>query len=134
MKRARVELPGVLARVEQWRRERTHARVPIPEELWSAAVEVARVDGLNATARALRFDYYGLKARMDEGPSTAARTKGASVSPFVEVQSPSLDAGGHKGETMVEFVGRQGERMRIVAAPGAVDLVGLARAFWSRPS
>ncbi|MCC6652487.1 MAG: hypothetical protein IT348_15155 [Candidatus Eisenbacteria bacterium] len=129
-----MDLPGVLVRVEQWRRGRANARVPIPEELWSAAVDLARVHGVNATARALRFDYYGLKARMDEGLITPAGEKGGNVSPFVELQSPSLDAGGHKGETTVEFVGRQGERMRIVAAPGAVDLVGLARAFWSRPS
>ena len=67
MKRAKVDLTSVGQRVEKWRQERAHARVPVPEELWSAAVEVARSDGVHATAKALRFDYYGLKARVKEG-------------------------------------------------------------------
>lgn len=143
MKRAKVDLRGVGARVERWRQERAHARVPVPEELWNAAVEVARREGVHATAKALRFDYYGLKARL-EGASTSADAPKQGSTAFVEVAVPSPDVGGSpalvgrtavdaKGETVVELVGRHGDRMRIVAAH-AVDIVGLAQAFWGRAS
>jgi hypothetical protein len=102
----------------------------VPEELWNAAVEVAQVEGVHATAKALRFNYYSLKDRVEQAPREAVGTPGAAT-PFVEVQMPSLDARGD-GSTVVELVGRRGDRMRIVAGAGAVDVVGLAQAFWGR--
>ena len=134
MKRARVDLEALSKRVEAWRQEREHARVPVPEALWSAAVTVAHREGVHATAKAVRFDYYGLKARMDAGASERGEPSEAHAPRFVEVEIPSLDAGGSKGETVVELVGRHGDRMRIVVAAGAVDVVALAQAFWSRAS
>lgn len=132
MKRAKVDLAGLVVRVDRWRREREHARSRAPEALWAAAAEVARKDGIHATARAIRFDYYRLKAQVEMDPSQALCATSAGATPFVEIEIPSSEARGVKGETLVELVGRHGERMRIVAAAGAVDVVGLARAFWSR--
>ncbi len=37
--------------------------IPLPDELWTAAVEVARVEGVAATARAQRLDRLRLEAR-----------------------------------------------------------------------
>ena len=43
-------------RFERWRSART-ARLPIPERLWAAAVELARQHGVSRTAQALRLEY-----------------------------------------------------------------------------
>jgi hypothetical protein len=140
MKRAMVDLAGLLEGVERWRQERAYVRAPAPEELWNAAVEVARKEGVYATAKAIRFDASRLKARMrrsqSAGPSPTSSTPGAprkDATAFVaiEVAGP---ARGATSETVVELVGRHGDRMRIVGAHGAVDVVGLAQAFWSRAS
>jgi len=51
------------ARLEEWRQNR-QIRAAIPDELWSAAIEVARRDGLGRTAAALRLDYGKLRRLM----------------------------------------------------------------------
>ena len=53
----------VQTRFENWRQTR-EGKARIPDELWSAAVEVARRDGVNQTAAALRLDGGKLKRRM----------------------------------------------------------------------
>lgn len=129
--KARADLQRLCGRVERWRERREGARARVPEELWNAAVVVARVEGVHATSKALRFNYYSLKDRVAQAPSEAVVTEEAATAPFVEVQMPSLDARGDGG-TVVELVGRRGDRMRIVAGASAVDVVGLVQAFWGR--
>jgi hypothetical protein len=51
------------ARLEEWRQNR-QGRAAIPDELWSAATELARRNGLGRTAAALRLDYAKLKRLM----------------------------------------------------------------------
>ncbi len=128
---ARMDLQRLSGRVERWRERREGPRARVPEELWNAAVVVARVEGVHATAKALRFNYYSLKDRVEQAPSEAVDTTGEATTPFVEVQMPSRDARGD-GSTVVELVGRRGDRMRIVARASTVDVVGLAQAFWGR--
>lgn len=128
---AGVNLQRLCGRVERWRERREGRRARVPEELWNAAVVVARVEGVHATAKALRFNYYSLKDRAAQAPSKAVVTEEAATTPFVEVQMPSHGARGDGG-TVVELVGRRGDRMRIVAGASAVDVVGLVQAFWGR--
>jgi len=117
------DLSTLRERVEQWREGRTK-RTRIPEELWTAAVRVARVEGVYATSRATRFDYYSLKNRMALAGMAAGETTEAAA--FIEFRG----AGG-AGTTVVEIVGRHGGRMRIdVSGASGVDVVGLAQAFW----
>jgi hypothetical protein len=99
----------------------------VPEELWAEVVKVARVEGADTTARALRLDRARLEARM-------AVARGAEVteasSGFVE-----LDAGrlGLPSRTVVRFHGRDGERLEVEIGTGAaIDLAALAEAFWRR--
>ena len=140
MKRSKMGLAGLMQEVERWRRERAHARSPAPEALWDAAADVARKEGVYATARAIRFDSSRLKARVSGASSAGSRspvaslgtaTMGAPAFVAIEVTGPGCAT---TSETVVELVGRHGDRMRIVAAPGEVDVVGLAHAFWSRAS
>ena len=56
------QLHLVLQRLNAWRATRARGE-RIPEELWSAATELARVHGLSATATALKLSYYHLQDR-----------------------------------------------------------------------
>ena len=140
MKRAKMDLARLMEGVERWRRERAHVRAPAPAELWDAAVEVAREEGVYATAKAIRFDPSRLKARMSEAASGGSRVPSATsgarkdAKAFVAIEVPASAGRGATSETVVELVGRHGDRMRIIAASGAVDVVGLAQTFWSRAS
>src|SRR5580700_4056843 len=82
MKRAREatteQLEALHRRVEHWRAHRDGGRSMIPEDLWNAAVEVARVAGVHATSKALRFNYYSLKDRLVRADS-AALTRGSGT-------------------------------------------------------
>lgn len=132
-------LEALRRRVEHWRAHRGGGRSRVPEGLWDAAVEVARVEGVHATSKALRFNYYGIKDRLDRADSTALTQRmpdhGAT---FVEVQMSSLPSLAPRElavdeRTVVELVGSGGARMRIdVTGTSRVDVVSLARAFWSR--
>ena len=111
----------------------------VPEDLWDAAVEVARVAGVHATSKALRFNYYSLKDRLDRADGAAVtQRKSDGDATFVEVQMLSLPSPARRepaadDKTVIELVGSGGARMRIdVTGTSRVDVVGLAQAFWNR--
>src|SRR5215208_602927 len=63
-----LDIDEVRTRFENWRQTRK-GKARIPDELWAAAVEVARRDGVNQTAAALHLDGGKLKRRvMATGP------------------------------------------------------------------
>ena len=113
-------------RFKRWRSTRTRG-TPIPQVLWASAVGLARAQGLNRTARALRLDYYDLKKRLEcaDGPRQAQPT-------FVELFTPR--AGG-SGECLVELENARGAKMRIQLKGGdlAGSLASLSSNFWSAP-
>ena len=93
------------------------------------AAAVARVEGLYATAQALRFNYERLKERV---AWAEGKERGNGQSTFVELEMGQLCGG---GRTVIELVGRHGDRMRVdVTGASAVDVVGLTQSFWSRQS
>jgi len=148
-------LKTLTERIDAWRTAQGR-RSMIPDELWDAAVEVAKgSDGVWLTQQLTRFHYGKLKTKVAEAshrgrkalvvhervaPVTANRVvtkpktavvRGKSEKPsgaagFIELPMTTLTDG---GRTVIEFVGRHGDRMR-VEATGGVDLVGLARTFW----
>jgi len=101
---------------------------PIPAALWAQAAEVARVDGVAETARALRLDPRKL-AKLADGLARVVESAG-----FVELGGLVAGEPAAAGKAVFELVGREGDRVRVegAGAVGAVDLVALARAFWSR--
>jgi hypothetical protein len=147
------ELKALGERVAAWRAQSGGRGSRIPDELWDEAVQVVRVDGLHATARASRFNYDRLKERC--GP--AASSEGAEKqTPAAVDETGVAPAGDHRrverigeqpgsrfialgrpapcleaSKLLVELVGRDGERMR-VEMTGVVDVVGLVQKFWSR--
>ena len=119
------ELVALQRRVEAWRGRGGGRGCRIPEGLWREAVRIVRTAGVYATARALRFNYEGLKKRAGR-EAAAARGHGTE---FVALQMPQLNGGGAR--VVVDLVGRDGEKMRIdVSGASAMDAVGLAQAFW----
>jgi hypothetical protein len=128
----------VYRRFERWRSAHT-ARVPIPERLWAAAVELARQHGVSRTAQALHLEYGklrrlmesarpGVKSRGPKAPAAGQRRARPTTPPaFVELMT-SLAIG--LPECVIELEGRRG-KMRIQwkgATPP--DLCALSRALW----
>jgi hypothetical protein len=104
MQRRRTEAPTIEklhARFEDWRRNRT-GRAAIPDELWLAAIEVARRDGINRTA-ALHLDGGKLKRRMVAADSASGKVKPPA---FVELLSAHATS---QPECSIELEGRHGK-------------------------
>lgn len=126
-------------RLERWRSAHT-GRLPIPQRLWTAAVELAREHGVFHTAKALRLEYGKLK-QMLESTGAVNRSKARKMAvvksrrarsdappAFMELlASPTAAA---VSEGLIELEGRRG-KMRIQwKGTTAPDLGGLGRAFW----
>jgi hypothetical protein len=111
-------------RFEHWRKTRSR-KTPIPEELWSMAINVARREGVNRTAQQLHLDAGKLKRLLvaaDSGQGKRQRQPG-----FVELiaQVPVADPG-----CVIEFETASGSKMRIhwkTTTPP--DWTGLLRAW-----
>ena len=113
----------VVSRFEQWRQAR-QGKAHIPDELWSAAVEVARRDGVNRTAAALHLDGGKLKRRMVAAGAVAGKTAPPA---FVEFMA---DAATSQAEYTIELEGRNG-RLRIhCKGATAANLAELSRMLW----
>jgi hypothetical protein len=123
-------LAQVRDRLARWRGAHGGRGVRIPEEMWAEVVEVARVEGIEATARMLHLDHARLAARMTAAGTTGGEAPTEAGGGFVE-----LDAGrlGLSPRTVIRFHGRDGERLEVeLAAGAAIDLAALAEAFWRR--
>lgn len=121
------DTPGideVRSHFEDWRETR-RGKARIPDELWSAAIAVARRDGINQTAAALRLDGGKLKRLM-----LAAKPLSRKAMPpptFVELMNP------HSGglpECTIELEG-QNRKLRIQwKGATAADVGELSRVLW----
>lgn len=117
-----LNLDEVRTRFENWRQNR-QGKQRIPDELWSAAIEVARRDGVNATAATLHLDGGKLKRRMVAADSVAAE---AMPPTFVELMSPTVDL----RECTIELEGRKGKLRIHWKGATAADVATLSRALW----
>jgi hypothetical protein len=122
------DIPGideVRARFENWRQIR-RGKARIPDELWSAAIEVARRGGINQTAAALRLDGGKLKRLM-----LAAKQLPRKAMPpptFVELMAPHI---GGLPECTIELEG-QNRKLRIQwKGATAADVGALSRVLWN---
>jgi hypothetical protein len=117
-----------------WRRSYGGRGRPIPEALWSEAADVAGANGVAEVARALRLDPRKL-AKLVEGRAESAPRSDVERAQFVELGGHDLGEPREQGKAVLELVGREGDRVRVEVVGGVgsvVDLVALARAFWSR--
>jgi len=122
MKRA--QLAEVHEWLTSWRGRHGGRGRPIPEELWEAAAEVAEVEGISTTARALGLDRTRLAQRLPT--SSVERQRTVSFVELQTQQAPSTD------RVVVHLTGQDGEQMEVSIRGGALDVVGVMREFWNR--
>jgi hypothetical protein len=81
-------LKEIKNQLENWRKNKTNHREPIPKELWEAATDLARVHSINTVSKALRLSYADLKDRLyrSSKPKPSKRQKPAS---FIELKYDS---------------------------------------------
>jgi hypothetical protein len=120
------DLEPVRRQLDEWRTTR-NLRGRLPETLWQAATELARAHGVNAVARALHLDYYGLKRRVQGGaPQRGGRT-GAPA--FVEVQLEPARG----WECQAQLEDRRGAKMNLrLVGGGTAEVATLVQSFWRR--
>jgi hypothetical protein len=131
----RDDVEQVRRRWAEWRS--THAvRSRLPEELWAAAVELVRRDGIDATARALDVDKPSLRkwaGRLNPARPQPARRKSQpkqkanDLPAFVEL----LGSGsGTARSCMVEVESPRGAKLRLeLKGIQASELAELIRVF-----
>ena len=90
-------LESLRGRMERWRAGCGGKRSRVPQELWSAAIEVARREGVWATSRATRLNYQGLKDRMSQASTGSAieTTSASSRSKAYRSTKSRGNRGGH---------------------------------------
>ena len=93
-------------RFDEFRSTQPHRR-RLPETLWQAAVELARVHGLHPVAQPLRLDYMGLKKRLGEVPVVRKRTAKPAFVELVAAHRASV------ADCVIEFESSAGSKMRI---------------------
>ena len=115
----------VRARFEEWRKNR-QGKSAIPDELWSAAVQLAGKDGVNRTAAELHLDGGKLKRLM-----VGKTTRGKPAPAFVELLTPRAIS---IPECTIELEGRHGTVRIQLKGASASDLAALSRALWGAAS
>ena len=118
-----LSLEEVKARFEEWRQNRT-GKAAIPDELWSAAAEVARREGVSRTSTALRVEWNHLKRRV----ATSGITSRQLAPPeFIELVAPPAQP---RRECTVELEGRKGKLRIHLPGASAAELAILSRSLW----
>jgi len=121
---AAVRLTQLRGRIERWRRVRAK-RSPMPAELWSAAMELARGLGAYRVARELRIGYGSLKDRLRADEANG----GAGAPAFVAVDGAALFAPAPSGASEVELSDATGLKLVIRLAAGqTVDVAAVLAA------
>ncbi len=126
-KKPTVGLEEVKARFDEWRGNRK-GKAPIPDELWAAAAEVARREGVSRTSTDLRVEWNHLKRRM----AAAAGTSSKPTPPrFVELVAPRAQT---LPECTIELEGQRGKLRIQLKDASASYLATLSRELWESAS
>lgn len=115
-----ISLEEAKARFEEWRQNRK-GKAAIPDELWSAAAEVARKEGVNRTSTELRVEWNELKRRMRTGTGVSRQTAPPA---FVELVVPRAQS---LAECTIELEGRHSKLRIQLKGASASYLATLSR-------
>jgi hypothetical protein len=126
-KRPAVGLEEVKSRFEEWRQSRK-GKAPIPAELWEAAAEVARREGVSRTSAELRVEWNHLKRRMAAPSGTLSKPMPPR---FVELVAPR---GESLPECVIELEGRHAKLRIQLKDASASYLATLSRELWESAS
>jgi hypothetical protein len=125
-KTANITLEEARERFEAWRQNRK-GKTRIPDELWSAAVAIARKEGVSRTATELRVEWNHLKRRM----TAASATPKPALPAFVELVAPRPQS---LPECTVELEGHRGKLRIQLKNASASYLATLSRELWESAS
>jgi hypothetical protein len=125
------QLQPLAQRLKDWRATRAPGQ-RIPDELWRAAVELARIHGLSRTATALQLSYYDLQRRLSGG--RLARRRRVPAARFIELAPPAPPPGlGDHGT--LELVQVSGTRLTLrLPHASPKDLLPIVQLFLRRRS
>jgi hypothetical protein len=126
-KKPTISLEEAKARFEEWRRDR-RGKAAIPDELWAAAAEVARREGVSRTSTELRVEWNHLKRRMAAADRTASKT---TPPRFVELVAPREES---LSECVIELEGRRSKLRIQLKDASATYLAKLSRQLWESAS
>lgn len=122
----KVRIEPLRAQVESWRKSKG-ANEKMPEALWEAATELAKVYGVSPVQGILRIDYRGLERRAFGIEKRAGKGRATEVPGFIEL--PSLPT--RRAEHVVELEDGAGRKLSLkVPAGHLAEVLALAQAFW----
>ena len=120
-------LQKIRTSIDIWRWTRAK-RSPMPEELWTPAVQMAKQLGVWRVARELGLSYESLRRRVEEKAARREATMG-----FVEVRGADLMAEMATDGTVIELSATDGTRLVVRLGRGAiVDPMAMIAAFRQR--
>lgn len=123
-RRLPLKVNDVRLNIERWRGTR-EKRSPMPDELWIAAVALAREFSVCSMARALCLDYKALRTR-------ATRTSAVRTPPveFVELRPPTVGHAPSLAECILELSDTSGIKIVLRRTGGAdIDALRLIEVF-----
>ena len=127
-----LEIERARVRFARWRKNRKKV-TRIPDRLWAAAVDAARLHGVNPTAIALGLDYNHLKERTRSAKRSSSSKKAKSPS-FMELIVPPPAEARHFRECTIELENTRGAKMKIHLQNAEMnDLAAWIQRFWSEP-
>lgn len=111
-------LHALKGKLTRWRVKHGGPGRRIPEEIWSAAVELARMEGVEPIAHALRLNAERLERRVEDA-------EGIEITEFVEI------TGEVAGTSVVSVKGPRGERLLLELPSSASAAGAVVAAFLS---
>jgi hypothetical protein len=124
---AMITLEEAKGRFEEWRSNRK-GKARIPAELWLAAIEVARKEGINRTARELHVAWDDLKRRVTTTEEVRRQPGSTAFVELIAAQTQSVP------ECTLEVEGRRGKLRIQLKGALASDLAVLSRALFEAAS
>lgn len=120
---AEPNLEEIRSQLENWRKNKTRKREPIPKELWQAAAELARKHSIAMVSKVLRLRYASLKEHI-YGPQISKNKVKENFPSFVELKysQPLLS------DITVDIENKRGCRMRICLKE-SFDITKLIKSF-----
>ncbi len=126
------KIEALRQQVEDWRRTRD-GNEHMPEPLWAAATELAKVYGVSPVLRILRIDYRGLERRALGIRKPHSKPLRPLRQRFVELPPTSMPS--RRAEHLVELEDGTGRKLSVkVAARQLAEVLPLVQAFWRAPA
>jgi hypothetical protein len=122
----KIRIEPLRQQVAEWRKHKG-SNEKMPEPLWEAAIELAKVHGVSPVQGLLRIDYRGLQRRALGIIKRPAAAKAPVRAHFIEL--PSMPT--RRAEHLVELEDGTGRKLSLkIAAGHLAEVLPLAQAFW----